>query len=88
MDTLDDIIRSTFVVDAEPDNKDGKAAYPDFPGEKPSKVELVSWLDKWDDGLNSLGYAAPLRGDVPYDVKKLTLETQNAAIDHDNKNKK
>ena len=68
--STDDLFHSTFMVETESDNS-GKTAFPEFPGEKPSKLEIKNWLDKWGDGLNASGYGALLRGEVPYDLKKL-----------------
>ena len=49
----------------------GKAAWPPFPGEKPSKQKLISWLDSWEDDLNTGGFAALLRDEIPFDCQKL-----------------
>ena len=70
MTTLsDDLLSTVLVADSETDN--GKTVYPDFPGENPGKLELTRWVDKWGDGLRSSGYAPLIRGDEPYDIKKL-----------------
>jgi hypothetical protein len=44
---------------------------PNFPGENPSKRELIAWVDTWEDLLNSSGYSALLRGKETFDLKKL-----------------
>ena len=48
-----------------------KESFPDHPGERPSKVAHKRWADKWRASLSQIGYAAPLRGDTPFEVKKL-----------------
>ena len=65
-----------FVVDNEvgkmtSESGIGEASWPDHPGEKPAKVDLKRWIDKWDSNLDSSGYAAPLRGQEPFDWKRL-----------------
>ena len=48
-----------------------KESFPDHPGERPSKVAHKRWADKWRASLSQIGYAAPLRGEEPFEVKKL-----------------
>jgi hypothetical protein len=48
-----------------------KENFPDHPGERPSKVAHKRWATKWRASLSQIGYAAPLRGEEPYEVKKL-----------------
>lgn len=45
--------------------------FPEHPGERPSKVAHKRWATKWRASLSQMGYAAPLRGEEPYEVKKL-----------------
>ena len=54
------MFNSLFVVDNVSTETDSVADkdWPVFPDEKPGKVELKKWIDKWNDGLNSGGYAA------------------------------
>ena len=48
-----------------------KESFPDHPGERPSKVAHKRWALKWRASLSQIGYAAPLRGEEPFEVKKL-----------------
>ena len=45
--------------------------FPTHPGEKPSKVAHVKWIKKFKNDLIGIGYAAPLRGELPFEIKKL-----------------
>ena len=74
----DDLTRAAYAADGETDN--GKTVYPDFPGEKPGKLELTRWVDKWGDGLRSSGYASLLRGEEPYDLKKLASRPSRSTL--------
>ena len=70
--------------------------------ENPPKNVLVKWIDKWNDALDSAGYSALKRGELPYELTKLVpraplpvgdpanpaIVSQNAAIAHDNEIKK
>ena len=73
MTSIDALFNSLFVVDnvSSEANTVADKDWPVFPDEKPGKVELKKWIDKWNDGLNAGGYAALLRGDEPFDVKEL-----------------
>ena len=75
MSSIDALFNSLFVVDNVSSEADTVADkdWPVFPDEKPGKVELKKWIDKWSDGLNAGGYAALLRGDEPFDVKELKV---------------
>ena len=73
-------------------------SFPDHPGERPSKAAHIKWVKKWRASLSTQGYAAPLRGDTPYEIKKLqdrsripdpdgknaSIAAENARIDHQN----
>ena len=73
-------------------------SFPDHPGERPSKAAHMKWVKKWRASLSEQGYAAPLRGDTPYEIKKLmdrkripdpdgknaSIAAENARIDHQN----
>ena len=73
-------------------------SFPDHPGERPSKAAHMKWVKKWRASLSAQGYAAPLRGDTPYEIKKLmdrkripdpdgknaSIAAENARIDHQN----
>jgi hypothetical protein len=48
-----------------------KSVYPDHPGERPTKVAHKRWALKWRASLSQTGYAAPLRREEPFEVKKL-----------------
>ena len=57
--------------DSKEDNKDGKTEWPEFPGEKPTKGQLIKWLETWTDLLGQAGYASVVRGELPPDLAKL-----------------
>ena len=65
-----DLMAMAAEAHSETDKKE-RITFPDFPGEEPSKRALQRWLDTWDDDLNSSGYAAIMRGELPFDVAKL-----------------
>ena len=80
-----------FLLDnSKEDNKDGKTEWPEFPGEKPTKGQLIKWLETWTDLLGQAGYASIVRGELPPDLAKLAerdlvdvskmTEAQKAAI--------
>ena len=48
-----------------------KNVFSEFPGENPAQAELNAWLDAWHDDWTTHGYAAHLRGEVPFDLIKL-----------------
>ena len=55
----------------------GLAAYP---GEKPSKAELIKWLQASRDTFGTIGYGPFLRGEDPYEFAKLApLPEESAA---------
>ena len=47
------------------------AWFPAYPGETPSKSELVKWLDSWSDSLETAGFSPLLRGEIPFEIRKL-----------------
>ena len=55
--------------DAQADS--GKASWPAFPGERPAKQKLIAWIDAWEDDLNTAGFSAILRGELPFECQKL-----------------
>ena len=62
--------------DGSPGNTDlggdvKKDQFPDHPGERPTKVAHKRWALKWRASLSQIGYAAPLRGEDPLEVKKI-----------------
>ena len=56
---------------AEIGSKEQRTKFPVFPDEKPSATQLKQWLDCWTDDLNASGYAALLRGEETFELKKL-----------------
>ena len=62
--------------DSKEDNKDGKTEWPEFPGEKPTKGQLIKWLETWTDLLGQAGYASIVRGELPPDLAKLAERGQ------------
>jgi len=60
-----------FAVDEPVSGSIGKTSFPDFPGEKPSKLALERWCDAWYEDLCGMGYSAVLRGEEPFELKKL-----------------
>ena len=68
----DHIINSIFAVAHDDGNPDTvKSAFPEYPGENPTKSTLVSWVKHWEYDLDANGYSAPRRGEVPFELKKL-----------------
>ena len=55
--------------DAQADS--GKPTWPAFPGERPAKQKLIAWLDAWEDDLNTAGFSAIMRGELPFECQKL-----------------
>ena len=66
---------SIFVIDEGSNNNfsgnGGKASFPDYPGENPTKSVIIAWCDTWQDDLTGIGCSAPLRGELPHEIKKL-----------------
>ena len=59
-----------------------------YPREKPSRAELIKWLEGGREYLGSIGYGPFLRKEDPYDLAKLapiSLETVSAAADAETK---
>ena len=92
---------SLFVVDeAATPGSGGKTSFPDFPGEAPTKLEIVTFIETWTDDLNSTGFSAPLRNQLPFELAKLkrrdlltvpadpalaaSVNAENARIAHQN----
>ena len=89
-----------FAVEESALGSHGKSSFPDFPGEKPSKLALERWCDTWYEDLSAIGYSAVLRGEDPFELKKLaprplltvpanaaaaaSVEAKNADITHSN----
>ena len=55
MATLDEMF--TALVADEKESEHGKSSFPDYPDEKPTRPQLVKWLDKWEDSLVTAGYS-------------------------------
>ena len=64
---------------AEIGSKEQRTKFPVFPDEKPSATQLKQWLDCWTDDLNASGYAALLRGEETFELKKLMTSTRSAS---------
>ena len=47
--------------------------FPVFPGEHPTKAQLEPWLDAWTEDLNTSGFGAFTRGEVPVECLKLKV---------------
>ena len=61
-----------FVAD-EANNPDNvKSAWKEYPGEKPKKNELIQWVESWEDDINTAGLSTLMRGEMPFEVAKLT----------------
>ena len=59
-----------------------------YPREKPSRAELIKWLEGGREYLGTIGYGPFLRKEDPYDLAKLapiSLETVSAAADAETK---
>ena len=65
-----------LVADATPngssENGDRTKSWPDYPGETPTKVQSKEWADQWEVDLKGQGYGSLLRGDEPFELKKLS----------------
>ena len=96
---------SIFVLD-DNDNKfsagnGGKASFPEYQSEAPTKSVQIAWCDIWSEDLIGIGCSALLRGSLPIEIKKLadrallpvpadaalalTVSSENARISHQNK---
>ena len=71
MDFLFVANNESSVVQTDIGGSDKKDNFPDHPGERPTKVAHKRWALKWRASLSQIGYAAPLRGEEPFEVKKL-----------------
>ena len=72
MNSIDPIFTDAFAVDTDPAAAEiVKTAFPDFPDEKPSKKDIIKYLDSWEEDLNTAGYGAFLRGETPHQLAKL-----------------
>ena len=66
---------SIFVLD-DSDNKfsagnGGKASFPEYQSEAPTKSVQIAWCDIWSEDLIGIGCSALLRGSLPIEIKKL-----------------
>ena len=58
-------MESIFVTDEDNNNTvAGKASFPEYPAENPTKSIAISWCDTWYDNLTEIGCSALLRGEV------------------------
>ena len=87
MDEIDNLFATVLVSMADDGKTESptKSSFPDYPEENPTKSAAIRWLDTWEDDLNSSGYAAIMRGELPHDVARLTdrelLDVPAAASD-------
>ena len=67
------ILNEIMAVQMDGTTEDGKQKtdLPVYPGENPTKSELMTWCDAWSDHLTATGYSAALRGAMPYEHVKL-----------------
>ena len=50
---LDPIFNDIYVAHDDDGQADaGKTSFPVFPDEKPTKAQLIKWLDTWTDDCN------------------------------------
>ena len=64
---------SIFAVGGDELTEKSGSAFPEFPGEHPSKAQLEPWLDAWTEDLNTSGYGAFTRNEVPHECAKLLI---------------
>ena len=78
----------------------GKASWPEFPEENPTKIAAKKWIEAWRDDITTIGYSPLLRGEDHYELTKYavrptlavpadepgksTIEAKNAEIVHTN----
>ena len=48
-------------------------SFPDFPAEHPTKAQLDPWIDSWTEDLNTSGFGAFTRNEVPFEVARLKV---------------
>ena len=68
------ILNEIMAVTNDGTTEDGnsvKAQLPAYPGEKPTKSQMLEWRDAWTDNLKSNGFSAQLRGQEPFEIMKL-----------------
>ena len=68
------ILNEIMAVTNDGTTEDGnsvKAQLPAYPGEKPTKSQMIEWRDAWTDNLKSNGFSAQLRGQEPFELMKL-----------------
>ena len=49
----------------------GKTQFPVYPDEKPSKAQLRTWCDMWDEDITGQGYSTLVRGEEPFELMSL-----------------
>ena len=57
--------------------------FPVFPGEHPTKAQLEPWLDAWTEDLNTSGFGAFTRGEIPVECLKLKVTRALLAVPSD-----
>jgi hypothetical protein len=67
----DPVLVDVLVADDGMSEKNGKTAWPEYPGETPSKKSLITWVEAWTEDLNTSGFSALLRKELPYEVQRL-----------------
>jgi hypothetical protein len=52
-------------------DKSESSVMPDFPGERPDRQAFDAWFDSASSHLTRVGYGSLIRGEVPYELRKL-----------------
>ena len=60
-----------MAADASSEDKPKAALLPDYPSERPDKKTFDAWFDKASTVLTQHGYGSLVRGEVPYELRKL-----------------
>jgi hypothetical protein len=68
---MDPIFMSAFAAESDGLAEGEKTSWPDYPDEKPKKVDLILWLEHWKESLIGSGYGALLRHELPYQLAQL-----------------
>ena len=70
---IDPIVKDILVATEDSGKPEGgKTSYPDYPCENPSKTQKTEWIDTWDEDLQASGFSALLRGELPFEIAKLS----------------
>ena len=95
--SIEDQLDSIMAVDEVPvpSETTAKSAFPVYPSEDPTKVDLQRFVETWFDDLNGIGYAPFWRDELPPEFAKLmprdllpiprgTEETRKMALETEN----